>query len=576
MARFFDKFKADIEQEKEDQTLKNSQGISQEEYDSMSYESGFGFNNIDNVVVTNIDFGQVFEQKVGRISKYREMAIYPEISKALDAITDEAIVDDQNGDVLTLDLKKKVHPNIEKKIRIIWDNIVNNVFEFNEGGWDLFRKYIIEGELYIELILNDKKNAIINFKVLPCFTMTPIYKGSEILGFRQKLMRNKLGVSSSEDITFTSNQVVYVNFGIRGESLIDQRGYLESSIRIYNQLKNLEDALIVYRLVRAPERRVWNIATGKMPKGKAEEYIKGQINRYKRKSVYDPATGMVDSAQNIQALTEDFWFAVPDGTNGTTVNTLSSGLQLGEITDVNYFLKKLYLSLKVPKSRFDDNSASLGYDPGRVGSITRDEISFTRMIQKMQRRFKYVILDTFILALKMAEIDEEYIDKKLYNIKFTESNLFKLYKEIDIQQNQLSLLSQAMGYVKTQNNPDGVFAKKFAFRRFYQMSEEDYDENEKLLEEQDKEQEDNQQNQFGNQDQFGGNNFGADQSNDQSMDQSGEEESPLQKMKRLSGDSESNPEQQEEDKEIKKKPKSKLILSNNHKIKNIIEYIDKK
>ena len=179
--------------------------------------------------------------------------------------------------------------------------------------------------------------------------------------------------------------------------MLDVRGYLESVIRIYNQLKSLEDSLIVYRLVRAPERRVWNIEVSRLPHQKAEEYIKGLIHKYKRKHTYNPADGSVDSSRNVQSLAEDFWFAKREG-QGTNVETLASGMNLGELDDVKYFLAKMYKALQIPKTRWSPDLQPSNYSTGR--ELDREELKFTFFINSMQKQFKKVIKDCFMEQIK--------------------------------------------------------------------------------------------------------------------------------------------------------------------------------
>lgn len=506
--------------EEEEVFEKNSQGVSDEEYAAFMQASKMGgFPSIDNVFVTSIDFSMLYESKINRVAKYREMSKYPEIGDALEYIIDDAIVEDDEGKILNLQFLKKVPRAIEKQMMEIWDQTIENVFNFRENGRNLFKRWLIDGELYLEPILSRNKKDIQSIKILPSFTMAPIYKNGMIAAFKQTLQRFNMpithGNTKSNEIDFEKNQVLYTNYGDFGENLLDTHGYLEKSIRLYNQLKSLEDALIVYRLVRAPERRVWNIAVGKMPKGKAEEYIRGLINRYKKRQIYDPATGKVDSTQNIQSLTEDYWFPQTDSGQKTSVETIGgNGALIGELEDVKLFIKKLYLALQIPRSRWDENYVSSSpYSIGRVGEVTREEIKFSHFIEGLQRRFKTVILDCFRLKCKMNGIEEKWYAKNMVDITFTESNLFKEFKQIEIEQTRYNMFSTAYNYVRSQMNPDGFLAKEFAIRKYLKFTDEEMKENEKLLKEQiDKEKEEGIE--F-NQNQFGGNQFDYNNNYDQ-------------------------------------------------------------
>ncbi len=318
----------------EDQAM--SLGKSQQELDQISQMGPGELYSVH----TKTTFQDTFNTKASRISFYRQMSLFPEISDALDHISDDGIIDNGDGQIITLDFHepdKKLPKGIQKKVIKEFNFLINNVFKIKDQGWDLFRKFLIEGELYLEVILNKNKKTISALKILPAFTMVPVYEGNVIVKYAQVGIKNDKG--GVEEKFFEPNQVLYINWGQYGINHLDIRGFLESSIRPYNQLKNMEDSVVIYRLVRAPERRIWNIATGKLPKGKAEEYIKKLISKYKKRINYNSQTGEIDTSQSVQALTEDFWFAKPEEGQGTTVDTLTSNLQLGEIEDVKYFMR---------------------------------------------------------------------------------------------------------------------------------------------------------------------------------------------------------------------------------------------
>lgn len=494
----------------EKEELDNSQGVSQEEIDLAN------FINYDNMTAPGyavsyigIQFEQYFANKSGRILKYRQMARYPIIRDGIDQICDEAVVDNADGDVLNLDIVEEIPEHIENEIRKIWDYLTVSVFRFNERGWDLFRKWLVEAELYVELVLNDEGNDIIGLKVLPAHTMTPIYEENKIRAYMQvgtdspsdelrsvypdNANRGNVAYAGTQNfaqgqgnnIVFDKDQVAYANYGDTGNNMLDVRGFLDSAIRSYNQLKNMEDALIVYRMVRAPSRRVWNIYTARMPKGKADEYVRQLAFRYKKKVNYDSETGAMDSSQNVQGLTEDFWFTRDINGNGTTVDTIGGDATFTEMDDVKYFQENLYKTMMLPKTRWDDSAGENQYTTGRSGEIAREEIKFSRFVERLQRRFKYIILDPFITLLRLRGIDERYVNYNMYNIQFTKSNLFKEYKELELLETRISLLGSVRDMVfDPEDNPQGYFAREFALRRFFMISDEDYQWNEELLEKQ--------------------------------------------------------------------------------------------
>lgn len=480
-AKFFEKFKLKKKQEAEDQTAKNAQSLTQQELNSLQYEAALGAMAVDNMVISDVNFKQIFNNKKERVAKYREMSLYPEVSDGIDNIVYDSIVEDSDRDVvkLNIDSEAKIPNGVQKKIKLIWDYLINDIYDIKDTGRRLFRDWLIESELYLELIMDDSKKNIIGFKKIPCFTVVPVYKKGKIIGYTQNIKKNKY---TEEDIIFNTNQVAYINYDLFGKDLLDTRGYLEAAIRSYNQLKSLEDCIIVYRLVRAPERKVWNIDVGRMPKGKAREFINQMVQRYKKKAIYDPTTGKINTSQNTKSVMEDYWFAKTEDGKGTTVETIGGNMELGRLDDLNYFLKKLYKVLKLPKSRWDEERESM-YHTGKMGEITRDEVKFANFIMGLQAKFQYIFLSPFFTLLKMRGIDEKYIDKKFYHIDFSKSNLFSEHRKLDMLDSKLRILSDAATYIASKdtiNEPDGIFSKEYVLKHMFGMGDEDYELNDKL------------------------------------------------------------------------------------------------
>jgi len=302
-----------IDNETEDQIVRNSQGVSQEEEALIAAQQSAYANSNAGVMTTEFSsnqaaFRSIFSNKNQKISTYREMSYFPEIVEALNTICDEAITPDGNGDYVKLKLKKELPAREEKHVRKVWNYIINDVLKFDKRGWELFRSWLVDSELFVEKILNDKGTRIIGIKVLPAGNTYPIYEGSVIRKYVQTTRKvNKYNVNMSmAETSFAPDQICYINYGQYGYNLLDVRGYLEPSIRTWNQLRNLEDSLLIYRLVRAPERRLWNVEVGRLPPGKAEEYLKQLVARYKKDFTYNSETGNIDSNKMVQAMTHDF------------------------------------------------------------------------------------------------------------------------------------------------------------------------------------------------------------------------------------------------------------------------------
>ena len=485
--RFFNKNRGHAN-EIENERVFNSQGISQEELVYGSAYSKDKENPYGGISTINIQFDQYFQTKAAKIAKYREMSYYPEIANALDMITDEAVVPDDNGKLVTLSLRKEVPEHIEEELRKIWDYLVTDVFSFNETSWEMFYRWLVEGELYLELILNENGNNIIGIKILPPFTMYPIYRENQIIAFiqsvNQYLINNPnatIGTNISpadEDIMFDRDQIVYVNSGKVGASNYDIRGFLDYSVRTYNQLKNLEDATVVNKIIRAPMRRVFNVAVGRMTKTRGEEYVKGMMNRHRKRVKYDQETGAMDSSENFLAMIEDFWFPKVVGEEGTTVTNLEGSATFSEMDDVNYFLKKLYKTLRLPSSRWSNIDTPAVYSGGRNNEITREELQFSNFVGRLQNRFKYVLLDAFITLLRLRGFDDRYVDYALYDAQFNQGNSHKQYRELEILSERLNVLTAADPFIyKREENENGYFDPEYVLKNFFLMKESDYKEN---------------------------------------------------------------------------------------------------
>lgn len=462
----------EIVADKEEQLNKNSLATTEDNFVNMQF------------VDTKAEFTrslytseQSFYDKKTKIAKYREMSEYPEISDSIDNICDEAIVNDSEGNIGKLKILKEIPVNVKKQIEREFNYIQNDVLNLRERGWDLFKKWLIESELYLEKVISKEGNnkRIIGMQVIPAFTIIPHYNGSLV----EKYTHTKYSNNTESLIEFEPNQVSYINYGNYGKNVQDTQGYLHPVIKIYNSLRNLEDALIIYRLTRAVEKRVFNIEVGNLPHGKVSEIINKHVNRYKKNLSFDSNTGTVNSNQNIMAMTEDFWFERRNG-SGSSVDTLQGGMNLGELTDVSYFLKKLYKTLKLPRSRWEENSGM--FNGGKSGEISREEIKFDRFIGRLQNRFKKIIFDFFFEQLAFSGVDPKYINQELYDFEFTKANYFAEYKELELLENKGSILNMLSPYIASDSNPLGLFDKEFLLKKYFGMSEKDYEENQKLIE----------------------------------------------------------------------------------------------
>lgn len=471
------------------QILKNSQGIDQETIDRQAFFSNDYMSDPQNTFTyLGTSFEQYLGNKVSRIMKYREMCNYPPVMEAVENVCDEAIVDNPAGDVFSLNILEEIPEHIDEQLREEWEYLMHDVFRINEMAWNFFKKFMTDGEVYIELILDSVGKNIIGIKILPSHTMMPVYEGGEIVSYIQTkkgINTTNSSINNQEETVnvFDKNQIVYINYGNTGDNFLDVRGYLESAIRVYNQLKSLEDSLVVYRLVRSPMRRIWNVYTGGMPKGKAEEYIKGLQQRYKKKIVYNAETGATDTTANIISLTEDLWFSKNDEGKGTEVATLDGqSTFLQDLDDLKWIRENLYKALKIPNSRWVDPTQQT-YSHGKAAEITREEVKFAKFVERLQRRFKFLFLDAFITQLKLKGFDSAYTSLRLFDVQFTKSNLFKEYRELEMHNSKLATLGTAKDLIYSEENPNGIFSLEYAMKNFFLMTDDQWMENKRLLEE---------------------------------------------------------------------------------------------
>ena len=439
-----------------------------------------------------IQFEEFFTAKWQRLAKYREMSYFPEVSDAIDHICDDAIVVGDDGNIVDLEIKvDEVPEHVADVMNEAWDDMIINMLNFNERGWDYFRKWLIDIELFARLIYEDDEQGnhidVVGVKFYPAYNVLPQYNDDgEVVEYmvgnvdvnQDKTNPGYFIEGSTEAVQ--PEDMIYINYGDWGSNVNDVKGFLESSIRPYNMLKNLEDSLIVYRLIRAPLRRVWNVDVGKMPKRKADQYLKEMMESYRSKIKYDSSTGAMDSAKNFQSMQEDIWFAKKAEGNGTEVNNIGGDMNLGDIDDVKLVMDKLYKSLKMPSSRYTDTNTGT-YSSGKSGEVLQEEIKFARFIDRHRNKFLPFLRNLYLRILEVRDVDELYISKDLFRIEFNKMNLFEQYKEAEILEMQFGLLSHVEGQIYDPvDNPKGLFAKELVMKDIFMMSDEQYAKNEEL------------------------------------------------------------------------------------------------
>ena len=414
---------------------------------------------------TYVDLDGTAKNEVELISRYREMAMQPEIESAIDDIINEAICQDDDGQSIKIILDDLKQP--EKIKTAIKDefNTVLRLFNYKNMGQDIFRRYYVDGRLYYHIIV-DRENPAQGVKELRYIDPRKLRKvreikkqkdertGAEIMKVINEyyLFNDKVTTGGSNNfgpvgVRITVDSIVSVVSGLMDSRRAVVLSYLHKAIKPLNQLRMIEDATVIYRISRAPERRIFYIDVGNLPKLKAEQYLRDIMVKYKNKLVYDSATGEVRDDRKHLSMLEDFWLPRREGGKGTEITTLPGGQNLGELEDVKYFEKKLYKALCVPVSRL--NPETSGFSLGRSNEITRDELKFAKFVDRLRSKFSELFDQAMRVqcVLKGICTNEEWSEFKEYiHYDFIKDNNFSELKEAELMTNRLQLLGSVDPY----------------------------------------------------------------------------------------------------------------------------------
>lgn len=438
-----------------------------------------------------MDFDGGIKSSADMIRKYREMALYPEVEMAIDDICNESIVyDDTKRPVEIMVDNKNMSPKIKAKITEEFDEILR-LMKFQDNGYEIFRKWYIDGRLYYHKII-DKQNSKKGLVEIRPIEATHIRKVRNVV--KKKDQKTNADIvtrvdeffiysekeetqnstaaysptTASKGVKISSDSICYVHSGLFDSGKKRVLSYVHKALKPLNQLKMVEDAVVIYRLSRAPERRVFYIDVGNLPKNKAEQYLKDIMNRYRNKMVYDASTGEMKDERRHMTMLEDFWMPRREGGKGTEVTTLPGGQNLGQMDDVLYFQKKLYKSLNVPSSRLETDQN--GFNMGRQAEITRDELKFFRFIERLRKKFGSVFLDLLRTQLLLKGIitqdDWEQIQQHI-RFDFRKDSYFTESKENEILTNRLNLVNSADPYLGK------YFSKRYIQKNILRLSDDE-------------------------------------------------------------------------------------------------------
>ena len=446
---------------------------------------------------TYVDLEGSVRNELELISRYREMSNHPECDMAVTEIVDEAITSDPEGRVVDVVLDKLKQPEtIKKKIAEEFDNILR-MLNFQNLSDDIFRRWYIDGRLYFHVVVNENtpKQGIQELRFIDPRKIRKVREikkdrdpktGAQIIkSLAEYYVFNDRG-TTTQNYTSGTNQglkiapesVINVNSGLMDAKNTFVISYLHKAIKPLNQLRMIEDAVVIYRISRAPERRIFYIDVGNLPKGKAEQYLRDIMIKYKNKMVYDANTGELRDDRKHMSMLEDFWLPRREGGKGTEITTLPAGQNLGQMDDVLYFQKKLLQSMNVPYSRLEPQGGGL-VGIGRSTEVTRDELKFNKFIQKLRNRFSQLFDDALKIQLVLkgvCTVEEWEEFKEFISYDFKKDNNFTELKEAELMRERISTLNQIDPYVGR------YFSSEWVKKKVLMMTDEEIKEMEKQIE----------------------------------------------------------------------------------------------
>ena len=429
---------------------------------------------------TSLDLDGQYKTEIELILKYREMAQTSDCEIAIDNIINESIVIDDTRNPVDIILDKtNLSDGIKKKV-INEFNTVLDLLNFNNFGYDIFRRWYVEGKLYYHIMI-DENNPNLGIVELRSLDATKIKKVKQInqkdtadpkkkeVSVNSMFNYNEsgLGNRTSDGILISGDSIAYSTSGLLNPTKTGVLSYLHKAIKPLNQLRMVEDAIVIYRISRAPERRIFYIDVGNLPKLKAEQYIRDIMTRYKNKLVYDSTTGEVKDDRRHQSMLEDYWLPRREGGRGTEITTLPGGENLGQLEDVEYFQKKMYKAMHVPVSRLEADS---GFSLGRESEITRDELLFSKFIGKLQTRFSLLfgeILEKQLLLKNIITSEEWSQIKDKVHYKFEKDHYYTEFKQQETMTQRVDLARNMEEYV------GNYYSREYFRKNILRQSEEE-------------------------------------------------------------------------------------------------------
>ena len=454
-----------------------------------------------------VDLEGVYRTEFELIKRYREMALHPEVDSAVEDIVNEAIVSDLNDSPVELDLDHlNASDGIKNKIRDEF-KFIKDLLDFDSKAHEIYRNWYIDGRIYYHKIIDLQKphEGLQELRYIDAMKMRYVRKEKkkDADKYKAPVMRdtgnpmdyefpeleeyyiynarsgvptgNMNATGPSQGIKIAKDAITYCTSGLVDRNKGNTLSYLHKAIKAVNQLRMIEDSLVIYRLSRAPERRIFYIDVGNLPKMKAEQYLRDVMMRYRNKLVYDASTGEIRDDKKYMAMLEDFWLPRREGGRGTEISTLPGGQNLGEITDIEYFKKKLYRSLNVPPSRMDGEG---GFNLGRSSEILRDELKFTKFVGRLRKRFSNMfndMLKTQLLLKNVVTPEDWQVMSEHIQYDFLYDNHFSELKETELLNERLNSVATAEPYIGR------YFSQDYVRRKILRQTDEEILEQDKLI-----------------------------------------------------------------------------------------------
>ena len=409
----------------------------------------------------NSYINRAYENELQRIDEYRNMASLPEVGDVIEDAVNESTQEDEAGDMLHLNIidpKLEDNENIVKNITDEFKELFENRFDISESLWDILKTYYVDGRVFFEKIIDTRhpSRGLIGIKRLPTETMDYMYdpisgKNTAFFQYLNPKTKKPLTMEDAQRrngkdlVLFDPNQIGFVNSGMFGKTKYEIYGYLEKARVPYNQLKLLETSVIIYRIIRAPERLVFRIDTGNMPRDKALKYVEKIKQKMTKKQSYDPSTGQITNDPNVFSILENYYIPQSSDGRGSQIESVGgSNIGFTELADVNYFQKKLYRALKYPQSRVnagaENRDADIMFGQGSTGDISRDEIKWAKFLERQQNKFAKELTKLFLQHLDFKGLKKQYnLNEENIKLSLNPPSKYKEQMEANFQDTRFNL-----------------------------------------------------------------------------------------------------------------------------------------